>query len=101
MLSLAILTLNVTRKVAINLRSIEDDLTEALDYALKKVDHAVWSELSKDLVNNDGILENFTMEHQTYLTRPIAPFMKTSLIVKIENHLSVLDLIPLTLKAMF
>ena len=104
-LSLAILTLNVTRIVAINSRSIGSDiesgaeggllsiegeaskLTGDLEGDFKGFEHAVESELSKALVNSDGVLAQFTMGHQTYATRPIAPTMETSLMVNTEHHL--------------
>jgi hypothetical protein len=94
-LSLAILTLNVTCIVAINLGSIEGEASRLigdLQGDFENFEQAVESELSKALVNSDGVLAQFSMGHQTYATRPIAPTMETSLTVNTEHHLSALDL---------
>jgi hypothetical protein len=94
-LSLAILTLNVTCIVAINLGSIEGEASQLigdLQGDFEKFEKAVETELSKALVNSDGVLAQFSMEHQTYATRPIAPTMETSLMVNTEHHLSALNL---------
>jgi hypothetical protein len=102
-LSLTILTLNVTCIVAINLGSIEGEASQLigdLQGDFEKFEQAVESELSKALVNSDGVLAQFSMGHQTYATRPIAPTMETSLMVNTEHHLSALNLYPLAFKAM-
>jgi hypothetical protein len=94
-LSLAILTLNVTCIVAINLGSIEGEASRLigdLQGDFEDFEQAVQSELSKALVNSDGVLAQFSIEHQTYATRPIAPTMETSLTANTEYHLSALDL---------
>jgi hypothetical protein len=94
-LSLAILTLNVTCIVAINLGSIEGEASRLigdLQGDFENFEQAVKSELSKALVNSDGVLAQFSMEHQAYATRPIAPTMEASLTVNTEHHLSALDL---------
>jgi hypothetical protein len=94
-LSLAILTLNVTCIVAINLGSIEGEASRLigdLQGDFEDFEQAVQSELSKALAHSDGVLAQFSMEHQTYATRPIAPTMETSLTVNTEHHLSALDL---------
>ena len=96
-LSLAILTLNITPIIAKNGSSIGSDIESGADGAFLAIEggasqlvgdlenefenykQAVESELSKALVGNNGVLAQFTMEHQTYATRLIVPTMKTSL----------------------
>jgi hypothetical protein len=109
-LSLAILTLNVTRIVAINWGSIGSDIESGAEGAGSSIEgeasqligdlqgdfehfeQVVESELEKALVDSDGVLAQFTMGHQTYATRPIAPTIETSLMVNTEHHLSALNL---------
>jgi hypothetical protein len=109
-LSLAILTLNVTRIVAINWGSIGSDIESGAEGAGSSIEgeasqligdlqgdfehfeQVVESSLSKALVDSDGVLAQFTMGHQTYATRPIAPTIETSLMVNTEHHLSALNL---------
>ena len=115
---LAILTLNVTRIVAAGWGSVGSDIESGavgarssiegeasklegdLEGDFESFEQTVESELSKALVNSDGVLAQFTMGHQTYATRPIAPTMKTSLTVNTEHHLSARNLKPLAFKAM-
>ena len=107
--SLAIITLLVTRTVAISwdsvgskiessprsiASSIEGDwsrLVGDLRGELDKFEQAVESELSDALVNSDGVLAQFTMAHQTYATRSMAPAMKASLTMNTEHHPSALN----------
>lgn len=101
-LSLVILTLNVTRIVAVNSGSIGSDIQSStvssiegeasqlvgdLENDFEDFEQAVESELSKALANSDGVLAQFTMGYQTYATRPIAPTKESSLMVNTEHHL--------------
>ena len=52
-------------------------------------ENAVESQLSSALANNDGVLAQFTMGHQTYATRSSPPIMNTLLIVSIGHRPSV------------
>jgi hypothetical protein len=108
-LSLAILTLNVTRIVAVNWSSIRSDIesgtksavssTESeasqlvgdLDGKFKDFEQDVESDLATALVKSGGVLGQFTMGYQAYAMRPIAPAMETSLMVNTEHHLSALN----------
>ncbi|MCJ1390596.1 hypothetical protein MMC18_003456 [Xylographa bjoerkii] len=92
--SLAILTLNVTRTAAINWDSVgtaiesgPKSVASSIDGGLSQLagdlrgdfddfEQAVESELSKALANNDGVLAQFTMAHQT--TPPISTQLMTS-----------------------
>jgi hypothetical protein len=107
--SLTILTLNVTRIVAVNWSSIGSDIESGTKSAVSSIESGashligdldekfgnfeqdVESELSAALLKNDGVLDQFTMGYQTYAMRPIAPAMETSLMVNTEHHLSALN----------
>jgi len=103
-LSLAILTLNVTRIVAINWGSLGSDIENGVDGVVSSVEgaasqligdlesdfqdfeSAVESELSKALVDSNGTLAQFTMGYQTYVMTPIAPTIEILLMLKTEHH---------------
>ena len=90
-LSLTILTLNITRTVAINWGSIGSDIESGaagivssiegeasqlvgdLENAFETFESFVEDELSKALVNNNGTLAQFTLGYETYEMRPIVP----------------------------
>jgi hypothetical protein len=106
-LSLALLVLNVAGIGAVNWGSIGSEIDSGVDSAVSSIkgeasqlinglesdfdsfEKAVESELSKALVNSDGVLAQFTMGHQTYATRPMDPSLETALMMKTERHLSV------------
>jgi hypothetical protein len=104
-LSLAILTLNITRVVAINWGDLGSDIANGVDGIVssiegeasqligdlegdfQKFESAVASELAKALVDSNGTLAQFALGYQTYALTPMAPTMETSLIVKTEHRL--------------
>lgn len=86
-LTIGILTLNVTRVVALNFSSIGSDiengaesvgasiegeasqLVGGLEGDFDKFETAVESDLVSALANSNGTLAQFTLGHQTYATR--------------------------------
>jgi hypothetical protein len=104
-LSLAILTLNITRVVGINWGDLGSDIENGVDGIVssvegeasqligdlegdfQKFESAVASELASALVDSNGTLAQFTLGYQTYALTPMAPTIETSLIVKTEHRL--------------
>lgn len=103
-LSLAILTLNATRIVAINWGAIGSDIENGAEGVVSSIEgeasqligdlendfnsfeSEVATELSKALVNSNGTLAQFTMGYQTYAVTPITPTIEILLILKTEHH---------------
>jgi hypothetical protein len=103
-LRLAILTLNVTRIVAINWGSLGSDIENGVDGVVSSIESeasqligdlendfktfesAVETELSKALVNSNGTLAQFTMGYQTYVMTLITPALQILLMLKTEHH---------------
>jgi hypothetical protein len=107
--SLVILALNATHIVALNITSIVSDIESTaeslgssfegevsqlvgdLEKGFEDFEQDVESELSKALVNHDGVLAQFALGHQTYAMRLIAPALGTSLMANTGYHRSALN----------
>jgi hypothetical protein len=103
-LSLAILTLNVTRIVAINWGSLGSDIENGVDGVVSSIEgeasqligdlesdfktfeSAVETELLKAFVNSNGTLAQFAMGYQTYVMTLVTLAIQISLMLKTERH---------------
>ena len=67
--SLALLGLNIVHTGALNTRSLKSDV----DYWLGKLEDKVVEDISKALKDRDGILDQFTMDYETYAKWSLVP----------------------------
>ena len=67
--SLALLGLNIVRTGALNTRSLKSDV----DYWLGKLEDKVVKDISEALKDRDGILDQFTMDYETYAKWSLVP----------------------------